>query len=117
MALNFTEFTFDTVTEDAIDIGSDEIILAQALDKSDRYHLELALDENALSDYTMPNGQTADVYFAVFVRAEADIAAQYKAARLKASGNAAIVSIDDDVEQLQTDVADHEARITVLETP
>lgn len=107
MALSFVENTYDTRTVNSIDIGTDEIIIEGQLTDFDQKHLEAAIGAG-LANYTMPNGTTADVYFANFTRTAAEITSQYAQARLK-SGVAATL------ETTETQLADHEARITALE--
>ncbi len=107
MALTYVSNTYDTRTENSIDIGSDEIILEKQLTAFDEKHLEAAIAAG-LANYTMPNGTTADVYFAKFTRTAAEITTQYAKARLK-TGTATTL------ESFETQLADHETRITALE--
>lgn len=113
MALVFTEYTLGTATKDGIDIGTDEIILADYLSEFDAQHLEAALavaDEEGktLADYTMPNGKTADVYFAAFVRSEAELIAQYQVYQAKIGGSGQVAANT-------AAIAGLDARVTILE--
>lgn len=111
MAITYTSIDVSgdaSVTKDGIDIGTDEIVLAESLGSFEEKHLEAALAETALADYTMPNGKTADVFFAEYSNALADLQAAFKQNRIR-SGQVTAIS------DLETTVADHEARITALE--
>lgn len=108
MALTFTQENFDTRTLAAIDIGTDEWILESQLTPQDKVHLEAALAEATLDAYTMPNGMDAQTYFDIYTRSAAEISAGIARNRIR-RGQVGVVAT------LETQVADHEARITTLE--
>lgn len=110
MALSFTTSTFGPKTDVSyIDIGTDALILEDNLTAFDQRHLEAALEETALADYAMPNGQqTADDYFTPKTRTAAEIAEQYQEDAFRGG---VVSALSDHAITL----ADHEARITDLE--
>lgn len=78
MALTYTEITLRGVTQDAIEIDSGDgtYILKNALADFDVKHLTavealitgpITTWGEALEAYTMPNGMTADVYYAPYI--------------------------------------------------
>jgi hypothetical protein len=90
-----------SVTKDGIDIGTDEIVLKENLAAFEEVHLEAALAETALADYTMPNGKTADVFFAEYSNALADLQAVFKRNRIKGDQVGAIGDLEDRVTTLE----------------
>jgi len=104
MAISYSDIDVvgdGSATKEGIDIGTDEIVLKENLAAFEERHLELALAESALSDYTMPNGKTADVFFAPYANAIADIQAQTKANTIRTNTNEYISGLEERIVALE----------------
>lgn len=109
MAITYTAIDVSgnaSVTKQGVDIGTDEIVLQESLSSFEEGHLDAALTAAeavgvTLADYTMPNGKTADVFFAPYSNALADLQATFKRLRIKNDQVGAIGDLEDRVTTLE----------------
>lgn len=124
MAITYTAIDVSgnaSVTKQGVDIGTDEIVLQESLSSFEESHLDAALTAAeavgvTLADYTMPNGKTADVFFAPYANPLATLQSNFKFNRNRNGGYVeAIADIQTVNDAQDVTLADHETRITTLE--
>lgn len=109
MALSTTDKDFGQKTLTVVEVDTDQFILESGLSKFDAEHLELALQEASLADYTIPSiGITADEYFAPFIYTEEELTKIYATARVSDHSTESIIALEQKLDAL-------EARVVALE--
>lgn len=119
MAYTTIDLTINGATVKAIDVSGDgaDVILEESLTDYDKEVMNAISDEagatfaDKMAAYTHVTGITGDVLYAKFVRDSVS----YIALRESASADVSSLVAADAAQD--TTIADHEARITALETP